>query len=81
MADQRSAGKPAKGKKYTARVNGKKVSYGAKGYTIAPGTKRGDSYCARSLGIAKKHASARDPGSPNALSRKKWKCRGAKSMR
>ena len=81
MAEAGSAGKPAKGKKYTARVNGKKVSYGAKGYTIAPGTKRGDSYCARSYGIAQEHASARKPDSPNYLSRKKWKCRGKKSMR
>ena len=79
--------KPTKGKKYVKVVTNpktgrkKKVSYGAKGYSIAPGTSRGDSYCARSLGIAKKHPSARKPTSPNALSRKKWKCRGAKSMR
>lgn len=59
----------------------KTVRYGAKGYKIKPGTKAGDSYCARSLGIAKKHPSARDPNSPNALSRKKWKCKGAKSMK
>ena len=57
------------------------VRYGAKGYKIKPGTKAGDSYCARSLGIAKKHPSARSPNSPNALSRKKWKCKGAKSMK
>jgi hypothetical protein len=87
--------KPASGKKYvkvvknpkTGRV--KRVSYGATGYKIAPGTKRGDSYCARSWGIknemlkkggesAKK---ARDPNSPNNLSRKKWKCVGKKSRR
>ena len=73
--------KPAKGKKFVARVNGKKVSYGAKGYKIAPGTSRGDSYCARSAGIARQHPSARRPDSPNALSRKKWKCVGSKSMK
>ena len=78
---------PAKGKKFVKVVKNpetwrsKKVSYGAKGYTIAPWTKKGDSYCARSLGIAKKHPSAKDPNSPNALSRKKWKCKGAKSMK
>jgi len=59
----------------------KTVRYGQKGATIKPGTPKGDSYCARSLGIAKKHPSARKPNSPNALSRKKWKCRGKKSMK
>ena len=45
------------GKKFSKTVRNPKtgrkktVRYGAKGYTIAPGTKRGDSYCARSLGI------------------------------
>lgn len=72
---------PAKGKKFVKVVNGKKVSYGAKGYKIKPGTKAGDSYCARSLGIAKKDPSARKPNSPNQLSRKKWGCKGAKSSK
>lgn len=65
---------PKTGKKKTVR-------YGAKGYKIKPGTKAGDSYCARSLGISKKHPSARKPNSPNQLSRKKWKCKGKKSMK
>ena len=76
-----SSMKPKKGKKFVTTVGGKKVSYGAKGYRISPGTAKGDSYCARSAGIAKKHLSARDPKSPNALSRKKWKCKGTKSMK
>lgn len=59
----------------------KTIRYGQKGATIKPGTAKGDSYCARSLGIAKKHPSARKPNSPNALSRKKWKCKGDKSMK
>lgn len=59
----------------------KTVRYGQKGATISPGTSKGDSYCARSLGIAKKHPSARKANSPNALSRKKWGCKGAKSMK
>lgn len=67
----------------------KKVRYGQKGAEIKPGTKKGDSYCARSLGIkrdmlAKGGESAKkalDPNSPNNLSRKKWACKGAKSKR
>ena len=49
MAGRKSG--PAKGKKYVKiTASGKKVSYGAKGYSIAPGTKKGDSYCSRSAG-------------------------------
>lgn len=83
---------PAKGKKSVATYKDpktgrkRKTSYGAKGYSIAPGTKKGDNYCARSSGIP----IARNPDgtrkypkgkSPNELSRKKWKCSGKKSMR
>lgn len=67
----------------------KTVRYGQKGASIKPGTSKGDSYCARSLGIKKEMIAkggksakkARDPNSPNNLSRKKWKCRGKKSAR
>ena len=56
---------------------------------IRPGTSKGSSYCARSAGIkrdmlrkgGKSAKKARDPNSPNNLSRKKWKCKGTKSMR
>lgn len=80
---------PAKGKKYSKTVTNpktgrkKKVSYGAKGYTISPGTSRGDSYCARSYGIKKDLPKDKqnDPNTPNNLSRKKWKCKGKKSMK
>lgn len=77
---------PAKWKKFVKVIKNekwieKKVSYGAKGYTIAPWTERGDSYCARSLWIAKKYPSARDANSPNALSRKKWGCVWKKSKK
>lgn len=53
------------------------------GDRIRPGTSKGDSYCARSLGIKKRLSKKKqsDPNSPNNLSRKKWKCKGAKSMR
>ncbi len=77
------------GKKFSKTVRNPKtgrkktVRYGAKGYSIAPGTKRGDSYCARSLGIKKRLSKKKqnDPNSPNNLSRRKWKCSGAKSRR
>lgn len=79
--------KPAKGKKYVKTYTDKsgrkrKVSYGAKGYSISPGTKKGDSYCARSYGQMKDHPeAAKNPNSPLRLSRKKWKCSGKKSMK
>jgi hypothetical protein len=75
-------------KKYSKKVTNpetgreKTVKYGAKGYTIAPGTSRGDSYCARSAGQMEDHpAAAKDPNSPLRLSRKKWKCSGSKSTK
>jgi len=40
-------------KKYVATVNGKTRRFGAKGYSISPGTPKGDNYCARSSGIKK----------------------------
>ena len=46
---------------------------------IRPGTSKGDAYCARSAKI--KGDWKKDPNSPNRLSRKKWKCKGAKSMK
>ena len=46
---------------------------------IRPGTKKGDAYCARSAKI--KGDWKNDPNSPNRLSRKKWKCKGSKSMK
>lgn len=81
--------KPAKGKKFVKTVKNAKtgrtrnVSYGATGFTISPGTKKGDSYCARSYGIKMKVPASKrnDPNTPNNLSRKKWKCSGKKSRR
>ena len=63
----------------------KTVRYGQAGKAadggdrIRPGTKKGDAYCARSNAIKGDWRS--NPNSPNNLSRKKWKCRGNKSMR
>lgn len=73
-------------KKYKKVVgSGKKkrtVRYGAKGYSIAPGTSKGNSYCARSYGQMKDHPSAaKDPNSPLRLSRKKWRCSKDKSRK
>lgn len=62
--------------------NKRTVRYGAKGYKIAPGTSKGDSYCARSYGQMKDHPSAaKDPNSPLRLSRKKWRCSKDKSRK
>lgn len=79
---RRSRG-PAKGK---ARVkvtkSGKRISYGAKGAKVKPGTKKGDAYCARSAAQMKKYPkSAKNPNSPLRLSRKRWRCVGTKSKR
>jgi hypothetical protein len=63
----------------------KTIRYGLAGLSsdgkdrIRPGTSKGDSYCARSAKI--KGDWKDDPNSPNNLSRKKWKCRGSKSMK
>ena len=67
----------------------RKVCYGQAGKAkgggprVKPGTSKGDSYCARSLGIKKRLSKKKqnDPNTPNNLSRKRWKCVGAKSRR
>ncbi len=56
------------------------VRYGQKGANVAPGTPKGDSYCARSWGQMQEHpGAAKDPNSPLRLSRKRWKCSGKRS--
>lgn len=76
------------GKKYTKVVTNpetgrkKRIRYGAKGYRIAPGTTKGNSYCARSFGDMKSHGkdcSGPDRDTPLCLSRAKWKCSGKTS--
>ena len=81
---------PSKGK---ARVkvtkSGRRISYGQAGTAkgggprVKPGTSKGDSYCARSLGIKKGLSKKKrsNPNTPNNLSRKRWKCSGAKSKK
>tara|TARA_Y100001938_G_C8020752_1_gene395188 strand:- start:315 stop:824 length:510 start_codon:yes stop_codon:yes gene_type:complete len=79
---KKKACKPSKGKRFAKRVDGKCRSYGQAGKAkgggdrIRPGTKKGDAYCARSAGIKK----CKNPPCANTLSRKKWKCRGKKSV-
>jgi len=80
---------PRKGKaRVKITASGKRVSYGQAGKAkgggprVKPGTKKGDAYCARSLAQKKKHKkAAKNPNSPLNLSRKRWKCSGAKSRR
>ena len=80
---KKKACKPSKGKRFAKRVDGKCRSFGQAGKAkgggdrIRPGTKKGDAYCARSAGIKK----CKNPPCANTLSRKKWKCRGKKSMK
>tara|TARA_R100000234_G_scaffold80941_1_gene50827 strand:- start:212 stop:472 length:261 start_codon:yes stop_codon:yes gene_type:complete len=67
----------------------RKVGFGQAGKAkdggprVRPGTPKADSYCARSLGIKKRLSKKKqnDPNTPNNLSRKRWKCVGAKSRR
>jgi hypothetical protein len=58
-------------KKFKTKVNGKS------GYSIAPGTPKGDNYCARSSGIKK----CAKPPCANDLSRQAWGCVGKKSVK
>jgi|5B_taG_2_1085324.scaffolds.fasta_scaffold28941_2 hypothetical protein len=80
---KKKACKPSKGKRFAKRVDGKCRSFGQAGQAksggdrIRPGTAKGDAYCARSAGIKK----CKNPPCANTLSRKKWKCRGKKSMK
>ena len=82
---------PAKGKMFVKEVKNpetgrtRKISYGQAGKAsdgkarIQPNTAKGDAYCARSLKIKGDWKS--DPNSPNNLSRKKWHCKGSKSVK
>ena len=65
------------GKKYKVDVNGTTVHFGAKGYTMFPGKKRGQSYCARSSGIKGTNSIY----SANFWSRKLWNCSGKRSLK
>lgn len=63
-------------------INNKKVYFGDPNMKEYPGTKRGDNYCTRSLGIAKKYNIENDVNSPNFWSRwLLWNCKGNKSFK
>lgn len=64
-------------KKWMVRRGNRTIHAGAVGFTVAPGTKRGDSYCARSSGIP----GATGSFTPNGLARAMWGCVGKKSVR
>jgi len=64
-------------KKFKTKVGGRTIKFGAKGYSIAPGTAKGDAYCARSAAIPK----CANPPCPNDLSRQAWGCVGKKSVK
>ena len=69
-----------KNKKWKFTPDNKKIApvhAGAKGYTIAPGTKKGDNYCARSSGIK----GGKGKVTPNDLARYMWNCKGKKSVK
>ena len=66
-----------RGKKWMVKKGGKTIHAGHSSYTIAPGTKRGDSYCARSSGIP----GATGSMTSNGLARKMWGCVGKKSIK
>lgn len=62
----------------------RKVRYGAKGYSIAPGTDKGDRYCTRSEGQRKQYGydcNGKDRNTPLCLSRAKWRCSGTSSRK
>jgi len=68
-------------KEYKVRLrSGKVIHFADPDMPEFPGTKRGDSYCARSYGIGKKYDVLSDKTSPNYWSRKLWSCRGKKSV-
>lgn len=79
---------PVKGKQLRAsfeyRGRERVVDFGDPTMREYPGTRRGDSYCARSFGIrnARGKRTAGDPLSANYWSRRKlWNCKGVKSLK
>jgi hypothetical protein len=73
----KKVGRPAKGKAIAVVVGGKKRSVGQAGVTPQPGTKKAQSYCARTAKIPK----CKNPPCANDISRKRWKCSGSKSKK
>jgi hypothetical protein len=62
-------------------VSGRVVKFGDPKMPEFPGTPRGNNYCSRSLGIAKKFDIKGDVTTPNFWSRwYLWNCKGNKSL-
>jgi len=72
-----------KNKQWQVTVGNKTIHFGDPNSRTYPGTKRGDSYCARSWGITSNNGmkTANDIKSPNYWSRKMWRCKGKVSLR
>ena len=73
---------PLKNKEWVVETvsTGEKTHFADPKLPEFPGTKRGDSYCARSYGIGKKYKILGDTKSPNFWSRQLWSCKGKKSV-
>jgi len=71
---------PRKDKQFVAIKGSEKIHFADPDMNEFPGTKRGDNYCARSFGIAKKYGIEGDKSSPNYWSRQLWSCKGKKSI-
>jgi len=81
----RKSGRENKQRHVTSTDNKKPkidVHYGDPDMKEYPGTKRGNNYCARSLGISKQYNIRGDLTSANFWSRwDLWNCKGDKSMK
>ena len=76
LEEKKKACKIAKGKKFVKKAGDRCISYGQAGSSIQPGTAKGHAFCARTAEIPK----CDDPPCPNDLSRKKWHCKGKRSV-
>ena len=69
-------------KKYTDGTTYKDPSGKTRRRVSAKGTKRGDSYCARSMGQMRDFPNAaKDPNSKLRQRRKAWGCKGKRSVK
>ncbi len=66
--------------KATNMESGKIVHFADPNMREYPGSERGNNYCSRSLGIAKKFNIKGDTSSANFWSRQMWSCKGKKSV-
>jgi len=70
-----------KGKKLLVITpEGNKIHFADSKSEVKPGTPKGDSYCSRSYGIAKKYNIIGNESTPNFWSRFLWSCNKDKSV-